>query len=42
MLDIQRINFELNTLMSVCENYMIMIVPHDVAVYEKVISKAYS
>jgi len=36
MLDIQRINFELNTLMSVCENYMIMIVPHDVAVYEKI------
>jgi len=36
LLDVPRINFELNSLMSVCENYMIMMVPHDVAVYEKI------
>ncbi|OUM57417.1 hypothetical protein PIROE2DRAFT_17611, partial [Piromyces sp. E2] len=35
-LNVSRIDFELNTLMSVCDNYTIMMIPHDVAVYEKI------
>jgi len=35
-LDIPRINFELNTLMSVCDNYSIIMIPHEVSVYDKI------
>jgi len=35
-LEIDRINFEINTLVSVCENYALMILPHEVPVYDKI------
>ncbi|ORX57219.1 hypothetical protein BCR36DRAFT_319420 [Piromyces finnis] len=35
-LNIPRINFELSTLMSVCNNFNIMMIPHEVSVYEKI------
>lgn len=35
-LNINRIDFEINTLLNVCENYDIFMLPHEVPVYEKV------
>jgi len=34
--DVPKLNFEINTLMNVCENYKIMILPHTITLYEKI------